>query len=107
MADDAEIRSRWLKKLAERRKFLTVARGVHDKALKSPSGPPSAWLARHTPKPPKPPAPANKQVWHPDASGCSTRPPASSSTARPKLVWHTTEGSSLPNYGRVGAALHA
>jgi hypothetical protein len=42
--------------------------------------------------------PMNPGGWHPDAVENQTITPLSWTAGRPKLVWHTTEGSGLPSY---------
>lgn len=42
--------------------------------------------------------PMNPGGWHPDAIENQTASPLSWVAGKPKLVWHTTEGSSLPGY---------
>jgi hypothetical protein len=45
-----------------------------------------------------------KQLWHPDATHDVYADAGAFTTGKPKLVWHTTEGSSLPTY--QGSAPH-
>jgi hypothetical protein len=47
---------------------------------------------------------AAKQLWHPDATRVIYADAGTFVTSKPKLVWHTTEGSSLPVY--QGTAPH-
>lgn len=49
-------------------------------------------------------APAVKRVWHPDAIRAPHQDAGAFTGGGSKLVWHTTEGSSLPNY--QGSAPH-
>lgn len=45
-----------------------------------------------------------KSVWHPNAKRVPHQDSGPFVNGKPKLVWHTTEGRSLPNYG--GSAPH-
>ena len=80
------VRSRWLKKLRDAKAAAARARRV---------------LARHPAAPRKP---AAKLLWHPGARVLRGNGAGSFVPAGPKLLWHTTEGSSAE--GAISAFRH-
>lgn len=98
-SDEAGIRRRWTKTLAARRKTLAAARNAHNKALEAVRAAKRV-LARHPPPKPVP----SRSPWHPAAKRDPYQSAGSFADGGAKIVWHTTEGSSLPRYS--GSAPH-